>query len=279
MLEQELQLATRIALRGGGMIQEALSSQEETRFRWTTAVHTEVKTQIDKDIDDMQRTEIQRFFPDDAILSEENEFRRGTSGRVWVNDPIDGTLNLQGPLFGTLGVCIALAVNSIPVLGVIFSPDLKTGLQGGGRIWIGQTGKPTLYSPDYPSVEPVEVHVSDCHIRNQAIGACDNGKHHRTAHIPYLEKLFADDGVTCPYNIGSTSMSLCAVAIGGRREGWDFYVATSLHPEDMAATFPIIIGAGGAVTTLDGRAWTIAEPSILAANPVLHEDLLAYLNS
>lgn len=262
------------------MIQKALSSREETQFRWPTATHTEVKTKIDKDVDNMLREEILRVFPNDAILSEENDFRKGSSGRTWVNDSIDGTLNLQGPLFGTLGVCVALAVDRVPVLGVIFSPDLKTGRRGGGRIWIGQTGKTTLYSSDYPNVKPTEAHVSNCHIRNQAIGGYDGGKKNRTAVVPITQKLEQDGiGVTCGYRMGSASMGLVAVAIGDRRVGWDFYLATSLQPEDMAATVPIIIGAGGAVTTLDGRPWTIEEPSILAANPVLHADLLTYLNS
>jgi len=278
MLEQERQLAIQLAVLGGEMIQKALSSGEETKFRWPTETHTEVKTKIDKDVDDMLRKEIQGVFPDDAILSEENDFHEGSSGRTWVNDPIDGTLNLQGPLFGTLGVCVALAVGNIPVLGVVFSPDLKAG--HGGKIWIGQAGKPTLYSPDYPSAEPIEVRVSDCHICSQAIGGVDPGKSNRNALLPYLKKPNRDElGVTCTYRIGSAAMGLVAVATGDRHEGWDFYIATSLQPEDMAAAVPIIIGAGGTVTTLDGRPWTIAEPSILAANPVLHEDLLAYLNS
>ena len=82
-------------------------------------------------------------------------------------------------------------------------------------------------------------------------------------------------GVTVVYSIASASMSLISVANGDI----DFYLATSLEPEDMAAIVPILQGAGAIVTTLDGRPWTIDEPSILTANPVLHADLLEYLNS
>ncbi|MBI2098083.1 MAG: hypothetical protein HYT49_00260 [Candidatus Wildermuthbacteria bacterium] len=276
-LQEERWLAIELAVRGGEMIQTALSSArspEAIGRRWSRARHTEIKTKIDKDVDDMLRGEIQRAFLDDAILSEENAPREGKSGRVWVIDPIDGTLNLQDPLFGTFGVCVALAVDNVPVLGVVFSPDVRAGR--GGRIWIGEEGKQALYSPDYPNVEPTGTHVSDCAIRNHAIGAFDSGKHDRAVVYPYVKKLDHDTaGVTCVYRIASASMSLAAVATGD----WDFYGATSAESEDLSAMVPILKGTGAVVTTLDGRPWTIKEPSILTANSVLHGDLLQYLNS
>ncbi|HEX9722231.1 MAG TPA: inositol monophosphatase [Candidatus Paceibacterota bacterium] len=273
-LQDERALAINLATRGGEAIQEVLEVRKAIQRRWSTERRTELKTHIDLTVDRIVRDGIQSAFPNDAILSEESAFREGTSGRVWVVDSIDGTLNLQGPLFGMFAVCIAITEGGIPDLGVAYSPNVQTGQ--GGRIWIGEKEKQSLYSPDYPKIGPTEIHVSDCHIRNQAIGGFDSGKHHRTAVYPYLQKLEHDtEGVTCLYRIASASRSLLAVATGD----WDFYGATSLEPEDMAAAVPILQGAGAVVTTIDGRPWTIDEPSILAANPVLHKDLLQYLNS
>ncbi len=54
--------------------------------------------------------------PMDAIIGEEEDDRPGTSGRIWVLDPIDGTRSfiVGRPIFGTL---IALLEDGWPVLG------------------------------------------------------------------------------------------------------------------------------------------------------------------
>ncbi len=275
-LQQEQQLAIKLAIDGGTIVTGALDSanRDPVSRRWSPTRRTVFKTGIDVAVDRMVRKKIAHAFPADAILSEESDFRKGTSGRVWVVDSIDGTLNLQGPLFGMFGVCVALAIGNTPVLGIVYSPIMWRVPRG--KLWIGEIGKPTLYSSDYPGFEPAPVRVSDCRIRNHAIGGCDGGKHNRLAAHPYRAKLEHDtQGVTCVYNIGCASMALMGVATGE----WDFYCATSLEPEDMAAAVPILQGAEAVVTTLDGRPWTIKEPSILTANPLLHGDLLQYLNS
>jgi myo-inositol-1(or 4)-monophosphatase len=276
-LTKEREFAVKLAIQGGQTIQQELASirgTEAIQRRWPEKQRTEVKTRIDKTVDNVLVQEIQTTFPDDAIHSEESAFRPGKSGRTWINDPIDGTLNLQGPIFGTFGVCVALADRIGPVLGVVYSPNVQTGQRG--QLWIGEQGKKSLYSPDYPNIDPTEIHVSNCTIRNQAIGGFDSGKHDRAIVYPYLKKLDHDtNGVTCLYRIASASMSLAAVVNGD----WDFYGATSLEPEDMAAMVPILTGAGALVTAINGGVWAIKEPSILAANPTLHADLLQYLRT
>jgi myo-inositol-1(or 4)-monophosphatase len=58
----------------------------------------------------------------------------------------------------------------------------------------------------------------------------------------------------------------------------DAYVGGALEPWDMAAGVIIVREAGGEVTTLDGKYWTVDQPSILAANPKLHKKLYHHLN-
>ena len=121
-LTKELNFAIELAALGGKEIQKVLSSHRNSdaiQRRWPTKRHTEVKTEIDKTVDDIPTGGIQSFFPEDAIYSEESEFREGTSGRTWVNDSIDGTLNLQGPLYGMFGVCPSLTIDNIPIVGVV----------------------------------------------------------------------------------------------------------------------------------------------------------------
>ena len=73
-------------------------------------------------------------FPQDGVLGEEEGLDEGTSGRVWVVDPVDGTkLYAEGiPLWTTL---IALQVEGEPRLGIADVPALREryhAVRGGG---------------------------------------------------------------------------------------------------------------------------------------------------
>jgi len=65
---------------------------------------------------------VHALWPDDAILAEEGTDRSGTSGWLWIVDPLDGTRSyLSGA--GAWSVSIALWRDDTPVLGVVHDPD------------------------------------------------------------------------------------------------------------------------------------------------------------
>lgn len=80
-------------------------------------------TQADKAAERFVRDAIRSAYPEDGILGEEYEEVQGSSGRVWVIDPIDGTKSfVHGvPLFGTLLACLN---NGVSEIGVIVMPAL-----------------------------------------------------------------------------------------------------------------------------------------------------------
>jgi histidinol-phosphatase len=85
-------------------------------------------TEADKEVENAIREGIVAARPDDAILGEEFGSTGPQDGehrphRQWIIDPIDGTANfLRGvPIWGTL---IALAVDGVPVVGVVSAPAL-----------------------------------------------------------------------------------------------------------------------------------------------------------
>ena len=67
-------------------------------------------TDIDRQSESFLAAQISAAYPDDAILAEESIRKSGSSGRVWILDPLDGTTNfVHGhPMFC---VSIALADN------------------------------------------------------------------------------------------------------------------------------------------------------------------------
>ena len=88
-------------------------------------------TDADQAVERRIREGIEAARPHDAILGEEYG-TQGDGARQWIVDPIDGTANfLRGvPIWGTL---IALAVDGVPVVGVVSAPAL-------GKRWWAATG-------------------------------------------------------------------------------------------------------------------------------------------
>lgn len=88
----------------------------------TKSTPTDAVSQMDRGAEEMIVNHLLRAFPEDGLLGEEGGERRGSSGRRWVVDPLDGTVNyLYGiPLWG---VSIALEEQGTTTLGVVVLPE------------------------------------------------------------------------------------------------------------------------------------------------------------
>jgi myo-inositol-1(or 4)-monophosphatase len=70
--------------------------------------------------------------PDDAVLGEEGDDVAGSTGRRWIVDPLDGTVNF---LYGNPQWCVSVACEG--VAGVVFDPvrdELFAAVAGGGGV-------------------------------------------------------------------------------------------------------------------------------------------------
>jgi myo-inositol-1(or 4)-monophosphatase len=74
---------------------------------------------------------------------------------------------------------------------------------------------------------------------------------------------------------GGDCYSYCMLAAGHL----DLVVETELKPYDIAALIPIITGAGGVVTTWDGKPAQNGGRIIAAGDPRVHEAAMRLLNS
>ena len=70
------------------------------------------------------REHISKRYPDDSIQGEEGANQKGTSGRVWIIDPLDGTTNF---LFGIPAWAISIACQDTegPLVGCVFDAKRK----------------------------------------------------------------------------------------------------------------------------------------------------------
>ncbi|MGV6872271.1 inositol monophosphatase family protein [Pseudochelatococcus sp. B33] len=100
----------------------------------------DVVSEADRAVEELIRGRIGQVFPDDGILGEEQGLVAGSSGFLWVVDPIDGTSCF---LHGLDQWCISIAVMDGPetVLGLIHRPttgDLFVARKHGGAFLNGR---------------------------------------------------------------------------------------------------------------------------------------------
>lgn len=184
-------------------------------------------TSADLNADRLISAEIQAAFPEDAILTEEQNPHTASGGHpLWVVDPLDGTTNfsLGLPIWGVL---LARLVDGLPDTAAAYFPaldELYTARRGCGA-WFN--GRPLRTEP--PTAE-----------RPISFFACCSRTHRRYhVTIPYKTRI-----------LGSAAYSFCAVARGIA------VVAFEVTPMvwDLAAPWLLVQEAGGTIAPLEGTA-------------------------
>lgn len=115
---------------------------------------TDLVTNVDKEIQSFLIEKITEIYPEDAIIGEEEGYDRVNSleGRVWIIDPIDGTLNfvLQQENFC---IMVALFEDGVGQLGFIY--DVMKD-----ELYWGQKGK-GVFLGSKPIKAPANVELED----------------------------------------------------------------------------------------------------------------------
>jgi myo-inositol-1(or 4)-monophosphatase len=164
--------------------------------------------------------------PDDGIVGEEGSAVAGTSGVVWIVDPIDGTVNY---LYGLphYAVSIAAELDDQVVAGVVLAPAL--GVEYVATPGAGATcnGRPISARDVVPMSE-----------RLVATGFSYE-RPARTRQASYIARLLPQ--IRDIRRLGSCALDLCGVASGTL----DAYVEEGAHIWDHAAAGLILVEAGG----------------------------------
>ena len=251
--DADIALAERLADAAGAAIRP--------RFRAEHGLETKEDlspvTLADREAEEAMRRLIIAERPMDGIFGEEYGERPGTSGRVWVLDPIDGTRSFVAgrAIFGTL---IALVEDGWPVLGVIDQPVQR-------ERWVGAVGRPTLF--------------------NGAVARTRTCRALKGAELATTSPHFFDE------HQGEHYLAL-AGAVGSPLYGGDCYnyallasghidivVEAGLKLYDFAALVPVVEGAGGRMCDWNGDPLHVGSTGevIAAGDPARVEDILEAL--
>jgi myo-inositol-1(or 4)-monophosphatase len=258
----ELDFARATAERAGTILMDHYERLEQIDYKSARDVVTEADHLSEALILDA----IRAAYPNDAILAEETGEHRAKAGeaptsgrgRVWIVDPLDGTVNYANgiPIFC---VSIALVIDGRPAVGVILDPTR------------GDTFAATATSTGPATLDGHPIHASDKDkLSDFVISMSLNGRGaaKRAGNVRKQIRISR--------SMGSAALALAYVA-NGRFDA--FVQQGGLSAWDVAAAGLIAERGGATVTAMDGGPWFDVSHSpksigILAAPPPHHEALL-----
>lgn len=251
-ISQIHELAVEAATRAGSM----LLNRPQDLGVMSKSTPTDVVTVMDKNAERLLEKFLLGARPNDGILGEEGASVDGTSGVVWIVDPLDGTVNYLYDLPGW-AVSVAAQLNGETIAGCVYAPSI-------GRTWSAALGMGAWL--------------------NRAAIFCNNSVEFEKSLIgtgfSYSAEERSSQGQTVQRLLpqvrdirrsGSAAVDLCHVASGSL----DGYFERGLNPWDFAAGQLIVREAGGVVSDLSGGSANYE--MTIAGGPAVHARLLAFL--
>ena len=264
--DDELAIAIDAARRAGRL-------QMERYERLERIVHKsehDVVTEVDELSEQLIIGLIRDAYPGDAFLAEESGHIEAITPadssevdpadrRVWIIDPLDGTVNYANGL-PVFCVAIGLAVGGRPVVGVVYDPVRD-------ELFSAQAGRGARLDGT-PIRLPLKEKLSDCVV---SLSLPRRGWSRRD--------LAVRRSIRVSRSMGSAALALAYLA-NGRFDG--FVQSGGMSLWDICAAGLIAVEGGARLTTLDGGPWF--DPSrasrsigLLGAAPAHHQTLLELL--
>jgi myo-inositol-1(or 4)-monophosphatase len=217
-------------------------------------------TAADRAAERKLRAAIAAQFPGDGVVGEEFAAKPGAGRYQWVIDPIDGTraFIMGSPLWGTL---IGLTHDGEPVLGLMDQPFTRERFWGDRR-----TAHMRLSAGKARRLKARACRSLSDAILTSTHPDLFSSADERAAFARLKNRV-------CMTRYGGDCYGYCLLAAGFV----DLVVEAGLKPHDVAALIPIIEGAGGRVSTWDGKSAVDGGRVVAAGDPRVHEQALAVL--
>ena len=217
---------------------------------------TDLVSDADRDSERLLKDLVTAARPDDGYLGEEGARAESASGITWIIDPLDGTVNY---LYRRSDWAVSVAAADVggALVGVVFDPnrdELFTATREGGAFLNG---------------EPIR--VSDQTDLAQAL--VGTGFSYEVDVRAFQAEVLARvlPMVRDIRRPGCAALDLCSLACGR----YDGYYEAHMWAWDRAAGELIAREAGAVVTDLPPPDSDGNDVGVIAANPVLHDKLLA----
>lgn len=255
MWEGDVWVAVRAARAGADIVQAGFYQPLDTEMKGSV----DPVTQVDGDAELAIRRVIALHFPDDSILGEEGGGAGWQSGRTWIVDPLDGTVNYVNRI-PQVGVSVALWEDGVPLVGVIIDADRN-------EEFVAAKGEGA-------SVDGQEIHVSETTTLDDSVlvtGFPYDRRQHAAGYLKVLEEVMMRSRGT--RRMGAAALDLAWVACGRFDAYWEHGGPHGVKPWDVAAGSLLVTEAGGRFTNESGEANRLDARAHIASNGKVHEEL------
>jgi myo-inositol-1(or 4)-monophosphatase len=255
MWEGDVWVAVRAARAGADVVADGFTEPLDTEMKGEVDPVTEIDIEAERAI----RSAISLHFPGDGVLGEEEGGPAWDQGRVWIIDPLDGTVNFVRRI-PHVAVSVALWVDGEPAVGVVIDVSREeefVAIKGEGATLNGVS---ILVS----STETLDDSVI-------ATGFPYDRRRHAASYLAVVERVMTSSRGT--RRIGAAALDLAWVACGRFDAYWEHGGPEGVKPWDLAAGVLLVTEAGGLVTDHLGKSNRLVTPAVVAANPYVHEEL------
>ena len=187
-------------------------------------------TAADRAAENAMRSLIRKTFPEHGILGEEYGAEHTDAEYVWVLDPIDGTKSFISGMVAW-GTLIGLMRFGEPVYGMMHQPFTRES-------FTGDSGAAHYRGPGGPR----DLHVRKCDALSDAVLFTTSPLLMNAADRAHFTKVENKAKLS---RYGGDCYAYCMLAAGQI----DLVIETEIKPHDIVALIPIILGAGGIITT------------------------------
>ncbi|KAJ9608139.1 hypothetical protein H2200_007127 [Cladophialophora chaetospira] len=220
----------------------------------------DIVTKTDNEVEEFIHAAISQRYPSHDFVGEEM-YSKGASKEylvskkpTWIVDPLDGTVNFTHG-FVMFCVSIALVVDQVPVIGVIYAPllgQLFSACRGKGA-WLNETMRLPLLGSigvgPIPKEAPMKC-IFSCEWGKDRRDRPDGNMHRKVdSFVNMASEIGGREGkggmVHGMRSLGSATLDLAYVAMGSLDIWWE----GGCWEWDVAAGLCLVTEAGGLVTT------------------------------
>jgi myo-inositol-1(or 4)-monophosphatase len=255
MWEGDVWVAVKAARVGADIVQAGFFQEHDIEMKGAV----DPVTQVDRDAEEAIMATIASHFPSDGVLGEEGGGVDWRRGRVWIVDPLDGTVNFVHRI-PQVAVSVALWDQGAPLVGVVIDVarnDEFVAVSGGGATLNG---------------EQIRVSSTARLERSLLVTGFPYDRHvHARAYLEVMEAVMkASQGTR---RLGAAALDMAWVAAGRFDGYWEHGGPHGLKPWDIAAAMLLVIEAGGMVTDHLGQTLQLEATATVASNGLVHEEL------
>jgi myo-inositol-1(or 4)-monophosphatase len=246
-LDEDLALAERIAREAGELLAGYFGGP--ARGVGSKSTETDLVSDADREAETLVVGILERERPDDGLLAEEGAHADSGSGRRWVVDPLDGTINF---LYGQPAWCVSVAVEDErgALAGVVHDPVKRETFRAARGRGCELNGEPVRVR-DHDRLETALVATGFGYDPERRAWQAEM----LTRVLPHVRDVRRG---------GSAALDLAWLAAGRL----DAYYEYGLNPWDWAAGRLLVEEAGGATRSVPGDPF-----GLVAAGPRLLDRL------